>query len=81
MSIIAIFIIWAILIYEPAHKEAQVNPDSSNLMELVGEASPYINEYRDSETGVQYYVFSKNVDGGMGGICPRYNADGTLYSD
>ena len=50
-------------------------------MELVGEASPYINEYRDSETGVQYYVFSKNVDGGMGGICPRYNADGTLYSD
>ena len=31
--------------------------------------------YTDSKTGVQYVIF-----GGLyrGGICPRYNADGTL---
>ena len=29
---------------------------------------------RDKETGVYYVV------GSDGGICPRYNADGTLYT-
>lgn len=32
--------------------------------------------YVDSDTGVNYVVF---VSGYKGGICPRYNADGTLY--
>ena len=41
-----------------------------------------IEEYRDTETGVHYLVFDKSAPyKGMGGICPRYNADGTLYVD
>lgn len=41
-----------------------------------------VYEYRDAETGVHYLVFRDTVCyGGMGGICPRYNADGTLYVD
>jgi len=31
--------------------------------------------YTDSATGVQYVIFS---DVYKGGICPRYNTDGTL---
>lgn len=34
----------------------------------------------DKETGVNYIVFYDYVGSGCGaGICPRYNADGTLY--
>ena len=29
----------------------------------------------DDKTGVEYIIFSTS---GRGGICPRYNADGTL---
>ena len=32
--------------------------------------------YEDTETGVQYFAWKH---GYAGGICPRYNADGTLY--
>jgi hypothetical protein len=33
----------------------------------------------DEETGVQYIVYrEKYGDGGMGGITPRYNSDGSL---
>lgn len=33
--------------------------------------------YEDEETGVEYIVFHT----GYGvGVCPRYNADGTLYT-
>lgn len=32
--------------------------------------------YEDSETGVQYFTWRY---GNAGGVCPRYNADGTLY--
>lgn len=46
-----------------------------------GESSPYggerqfgITYFRDAETGV-YYVRSYGY-----GVCPRYNADGTLYT-
>lgn len=35
-----------------------------------------IDLYIDSETGVQYFVMS---GAGTGSICPRYNADGSLY--
>lgn len=39
-------------------------------------------EYRDLETGVHYFVQRKSyVYAGCGGMCPRYNADGTLYVD
>ena len=35
----------------------------------------YINIYVDDETGVEYILFEGY---NRGGICPRYNADGTL---
>lgn len=35
-----------------------------------------ISIYEDEETGVEYIVF--HVGYGTG-VCPRYNADGTLY--
>lgn len=35
-----------------------------------------IDFYVDPETGVEYVVYE---DGYKGGICPRYNQDGTLY--
>lgn len=41
-----------------------------------------IDVYRDTETGIQYIGRSeKNGYGGMGGLCPRYNEDGSLYMD
>lgn len=35
-----------------------------------------VDLYIDSETGVQYFVM---YHGNAGAICPRYNADGSLY--
>ncbi len=36
--------------------------------------------WTDEETGVQYIVYRDKAGyGGMGGITPRLNADGTLY--
>lgn len=36
--------------------------------------------WTDEETGVQYIIYSDTAGyGGMGGITPRLNADGTLY--
>lgn len=39
--------------------------------------------WTDEETGVQYVVYSYIVrnGGGAGGITPRLNADGTLYTE
>lgn len=39
--------------------------------------------WTDEETGVQYVVYSHIVanGGGAGGITPRLNADGTLYTE
>lgn len=51
---------------------------SNNTMEYIGNINNEIEEYRDSETGVHYFVFRAHYKGGM---CPRYDADGTLYVD
>lgn len=40
-------------------------------------ASRHFVEYRDVETGVHYItIYSNGIS-----MCPRYNADGTLYVD
>lgn len=36
-----------------------------------------IDFYKDPKTGVEYIIYGY---GYRGGICPRYNADGTLYT-
>lgn len=35
-----------------------------------------IEFYTDKETGVEYVIYNAPY---RGGICPRYNADGSLY--
>ena len=44
-----------------------------------GEDHKDINTHyvQDPETGVYYVIYS---GGNRGGICPRYNADGSLYT-
>ena len=39
-----------------------------------------IEIWTDVETGVQYVIYDRNTGyAGIGGITPRFNADGTLY--
>lgn len=47
---------------------------------LAEESDKNISIWTDTETGVQYIVYTDTVGYcGMGGITPRLNADGTLY--
>ena len=67
-------------------KDVDAKEKSKNnvFMEFIGYASDNmdIEEWRDTETGVHYFIYSESVyKGGCGGMCPRYNADGTLYVD
>ena len=41
------------------------------------DAFTVVGTYRDEETGVEYVVFKAGYGAG---VCPRYNADGTLYT-
>lgn len=41
-----------------------------------------IYEFIDSETGVHYWIYSHKAGyGGMGGMTPRLNADGSIMVD
>lgn len=42
---------------------------------LENHRSEYVQVYIDESTGVEYLVYNCY---GLGGICPRYNADGTM---
>lgn len=54
----------------------------SNKAEPREESTSNILIWIDEETGVQYIIYSdKKGYGGMGGITPRLNADGTLYTE
>jgi maltose-binding protein MalE len=47
---------------------------------LAEESNENISIWTDTETGVQYIVYTDTAGYcGMGGITPRLNADGTLY--
>ena len=53
----------------------------NNYMEYIRECYD-IEEWRDTETGVHYFIYNNFTTYGLsGGICPRYNADGSLYVD
>lgn len=55
--------------------------ESNFYLEKVGYCKD-VTEYRDTKTGVHYLIFSDTRGyAGQGGICPRYNADGSLYVD
>lgn len=40
-----------------------------------------ISIWTDEETGVQYIIYHGNNNQYLGGITPRLNADGTLYTE
>ena len=41
--------------------------------------SPYMYEFVDQDTGVHYWIYSRTCGyGGMGGMTPRLNSDGTV---
>ncbi len=54
-----------------------------DLFEFVQACNDEVNEYRDKDTGVHYFILfeSKGANGTGGAMCPRYNADGSLYVD
>jgi hypothetical protein len=59
---------------------AKGNTVDEGVFQLVQEHGHDIVEVRDKETGVHYLIYAADIiEGGMGGMCPRYNADGTLY--
>lgn len=48
----------------------------------VSQDDMHIEFWTDKETGVQYVIYDRGAGyAGMGGITPRLNADGTLYTD
>lgn len=78
--LIAFLITTKIINYVSAPIEA--NASYGNLsIEYIG-SSGDIDEYRDTETGVHYFIYD-NIHGyaGCGGITVRYNSDGTIYTD
>lgn len=66
-----------------SNKQTTVKASNTGCeMEYIQKCYSDIDEYRDSETGVHYFVYCNNMGySGAGGICPRYNADGSLYVD
>ena len=61
---------------ERKQKEEQKIAEETKLIH--SEISVNIRDYRDKETGVHYLIFEGYR---CGGICPRYNTDGSLYID
>lgn len=61
--------------------QRSVNADGT-VMRTDGKSEPHcsrgrdIDVFIDTETGVQYFVMNTS---NAGAICPRYNADGSLY--
>lgn len=57
--------------------EATTTTNKTNIKQATNEN---IEIWTDTETGVQYIIYDRKAGyGGMGGITPRLNADGTPY--
>ena len=82
LFIIFIFSVASIL-YEGVNKSSQTVEASENAdveSQLHEVDSDDILIWIDPDTNVQYIIYSrKDGYGGMGGITPRINLDGTLY--
>ena len=84
---LSIFIILCILLISTVCISGCVSTSQSSTTEiptLVEDRNIYTHDgicvYLNPQTGVNYLVYSVQVsNGAMGGICPRYNANGTLY--
>lgn len=76
-----LFIVSVIACGSAPARVAGSNNSSNKKMELVSYYGDF-EEYRDTETGVHYFVYTESTGYGKGcAITPRYNADGTLYVD
>lgn len=53
--------------------------DNASITEI---RNPSIYEFVDKDTGVHYWIYSQRLTkgGGMGGITPRLNSDGTVMT-
>lgn len=60
-------------------EETTIEKESNEESTLDGYDNPYIKEYIYPYTGVHYLIYSESWgSGGMGGITPRLNSDGTI---
>lgn len=62
----------------PSGEKTEVSASDTESLQgftIRADKSEYVRIWTDPETGVQYLLFSAV---GRGGICPRYNADGSL---
>lgn len=63
-------------------EQQETNEEIERISEGIREEKAEIMEYIDNETGVHYLIYRESVyKGASGGITPRYNADGSLYTD
>lgn len=77
VSAVLLFIGW-LLCGLPSGEKTEVSAaDTESLpgYTIREHKSEYVRIWTDPETGVQYLLY---IAVGRGGICPRYNADGTL---
>lgn len=58
----------------------EVKTDEEEKPKIEQASNQCIEIWTDEETGVQYVIYRSGHYGSMGGITPRYNADGTLYT-
>jgi uncharacterized lipoprotein YehR (DUF1307 family) len=72
-------LILIVLVFSLVGCETETSNEIEKLA-LPNESDENISIWTDKETGVQYIIYDNKVGyGGMGGITPRFNADGTLY--
>ena len=57
-----------------------VKTDEEEKPKIEQASNQCIEIWTDEETGVQYIIYRSGAYGGVGGITPRFNADGTLYT-
>lgn len=85
VSLVGIVILIVILFCACGTKaEGKTEVEENYIIKFVGycDKRENIQEWRDTETGVHYFIYSDYAGYGYaGGICPRYNANGTLYVD
>lgn len=75
-KVLAITILIGMIACGCSVRESVSADDGEEFLELYRDfgLNSFYAEYRDPETGVHYYGNSKM-------LCPRYNADGSLYTD
>lgn len=80
ISILALILLIVCALYGCSlPKGNQSTPSKPNTEQIYNDD---IYEFVDSETGVHYWIYSHIAGyGGMGGMTPRLNADGSVMVD